>query len=103
MFPLPYSWPRPAAARKDRAMTMLNLAGLKPDSPSFRPLTKNRPKHAKAIVPAEISAVCADIPELRICNAAPVTMVLRRRAASSRQPRAALLNTDSLPVGKEYI
>ena len=84
-------------------MTMLNLAGLKPGSPSFRPLAKNHPKHAKAIVPAEISAVYADIRELRICTGGPVTMVLRRRAASSRRPRAELLNTDSIPVGKEYI
>jgi hypothetical protein len=83
-------------------MTMLNLAVLKPGSPSFRPSADNRTKHVKAIVPAERSAVFADIPELRICTAALVTMVLRRRAANSRRPGAAL-QLGILMVGKECI
>jgi hypothetical protein len=103
MFPLAYARSRPAAARKDRAMTMPNLAGLKPGSPSFRPLVNNRPKHAKAIVPAERSAVCADIPELRTCTAGPVTMVLRRRAASSRLATSGATEQGILTVGKECI
>ena len=103
MFPLAYSWPRPAAARKDRAMNKLNLAGLIPGSPSFRPLVKNRPKHAKAIVPAEISTVYADIPELRICTAAPVTKVLRRQTATSRWPKSGTTEHGILTVGKECI
>ena len=68
MLPLPYSCSRPAAASKYRAMTMLNLAALNPGSPSFRLLARNRPKGAKAIAPAKIPAVSADIPELRICT-----------------------------------
>jgi hypothetical protein len=84
-------------------MTMPNLAGLKPRSPSFRPLANNRPKHAKAIVPAETSTVCADIPELRICTAGPVTMVLRRPAAISRLAKSGITEHGILTVGKECI
>jgi hypothetical protein len=84
-------------------MTMPNLAGLKPHSPSFRPLANNRLKHAKAIVPADTSAVCADIPELRICTAAPVTMVLPRPAAISRPAKSGTTEHGILTVGKECI